>query len=160
MIVCQRSSTRAWSTGFSTLPRTLLTQETQTSPSWHHALACRPRPRCVQYKHTPVGIHLVESYNLLGRMFHMIFISTQLIPRRLLPPSGSSELSSRNIRTGNSRVQFYHSVYHSLIIRRMRSKMESKGAKSWKPDGIWRLGREDAAKGPGPLENVTEHSPR
>lgn len=113
MIVCQRSSTRAWSTGFSTLPRTLLTQETRTSPSSHHALACRPHARHVQCKHTPVGIHLVESYNLLGRMFHMIFISTQLIPRRLLPPSGSSELSSRNICTGNSRAQFYHFLWLS-----------------------------------------------
>lgn len=70
---------------------------------------------CIQCKHRPVGIHLVQSYHLLGSMFHLISIATQLIPRRLLPPSGSSELSSRDIRTGNSRAQ--GPVHHSLIIR-------------------------------------------
>lgn len=152
MIVCQRSSTLTWSTCFSTLPRTFLTQETWTSPTWHHALACRPRPPCIQCKHTPVGIHLVESYNLLGSMFHLISISTQLIPRRLLPPSGSSELSSRNIRTGNSKAQ--GPVYHSLIIRMGQGGW---GAR-WNPKGPSHENRMEYEGGGGRmLRKVQDH---
>lgn len=40
-----------------------------------------PHPYFVQFRHMPVGIHVVKSYNLLGGIFDMISLSIQLIPR-------------------------------------------------------------------------------
>ena len=114
--------------------------------------ACRPHPHCIQFKHMPVEIYLVESYNLLGNMFHMIFVSTQLITRRLLPPSGSSELSSRNICTGNSRAQ--GPVYDSVIIRIGQG---GRGAR-WNPKGPSHQNRmEYEGGGGGMLLKVQDH---
>ena len=104
--------------------------------------ACRPHPHCVQFKHMPVGVYLIESYNLLGNMFHMIFISSQLITRRPLPP----------YLHWKSRAQ--GPVYDSLIIRIGQG---GRGAR-WNPKGPSHENRmEYEGGGGGMLLKVQDH---